>query len=151
MTALERIYKKWFEILGLAKVEDDSLTITNVGLDLLTADRFDEVISNQIIKFQYPDAIQATQSQWKRITPFPFILELLRRHDYISREEWVLFVNTAQSNEDMNYISDMIIEWRDLSENQHETISKLCKQIPINRSNDFLKFKKHSIKPEDIQ
>ncbi len=130
IAALVRIYKKWLEILGLAYIESKYWTITDAGLDVMTAKRPERVIMNQINRFQFPDGIRGKEGQWGGITPLPFLIELLRRYDYIDREEWILFVNLAQRNEHMADISQFISEWRRLEEKDRGRIIRSVQRIP---------------------
>lgn len=131
ITALERIYKRWFEILGLAYIEMNHWTITDVGLDLLSQKKPEKLIVNQLYRFQFPDGLRGEEAQWKRITPLPFVIELLRRNDHLDRNEWILFVNLAQSNEDIGQISELMKEWRELTDVDRDKMLRIVTKIPI--------------------
>jgi len=131
-TALTRIHKKLWEVLGLAWVEENSeIIITDAGLDLLAKKDHRPIIETQIAKWQYPNPSEHL-IDFKGILPHVFLLQTLQCVDYkISRNEFDLFVNLAQSQDDLDRIVRYIKHWRDLNDNEREELISLVKDIPI--------------------
>lgn len=133
-TALVRIWKKLLETLGLLWVQDDKeIIITDAGLDLISLEPRD-VIKSQIAKIQYPNpSLTGTYSgDFKGILPHLFLLQVLRECDYkITFDEYELFVNLAQSQEDITRVVNYIKCWRELDDGEKETVLSLVKEIPM--------------------
>jgi len=133
--ALIRIVKKLIAFLGLLWVDKDAeIVITDAGLDLLGAADPQAVIEKQIAKYQYPNPAEVTSyaSQFAGLLTHIFVLEVPVEVDLvISRDEFELFVNLAQSHADLPRIVRYIKTWRDLSEEEQETVANLVKGIPV--------------------
>ncbi len=123
-TALTRIHKKLWEVLGLAWVEENSeIIITDAGLDLLVKENHRPIIETQIAKWQYPNP-SAHLEGFKAILPHVFLLQVLQYVNYkISRDEFDLFVNLAQSQNDLVRIVRYIKHWRDLNEDEQRDVN----------------------------
>lgn len=132
-TALTRIHKVLWEVLGLAWVEENNeITITDVGHDLLAEEDPHPIIETQIAKWQYPNPSAERVRELKGILPHVFLLQVLQRVDYrISRDEFELFVNLARSHEDLERIVRYIKHWRDLNKSEQEKLRKLVEGIPV--------------------
>ena len=131
-TALTRIHKKLWEVLGLAWVEENNeIIITDAGLDLLAKKDHRPIIEAQIAKWQYPNP-SGHLRDFKGILPHVFLLQVLQGVDYkISRDEFDLFVNLAQSQEDLGQIVRYINHWRDLNDDEREELMNLVRDIPV--------------------
>ncbi len=128
--ALTRITKILLETLGLLWVFDNHrLVITDVGEALRNAETIEarrSVVQAQIAKIQCPNPLQSKRNQrgFSGIVPHLFLLDVLRRTDNeISFDEFELFVNLAQDQEDTDRIVQYITSWRTLSpEEQNELL-----------------------------
>jgi len=136
-TALVRIWKKLLETLGLLWVQDDSeIVITDAGLDLLSADDKNQrfVIDGQIVKYQYPNpSLSGVYARaFTGLLPHIFLLQVLMECDQrITSIEYELFVNLAQSQDDISQILKYILSWRDLDEKDREIITEAIKDIAM--------------------
>jgi len=128
--ALIRIWKKLLETLGLLWVQDDKeIVITDAALDLLSgqAEEKRQIIEKQIIKYQYPNPSLSGlyAEKFTGILPHIFLLQLLMKCDNrITAIEYELFVNLAQSQDDINHIVKYIHSWRDINEQKQQVILK---------------------------
>jgi hypothetical protein len=137
-TALIRIWKKLLETLGLLWVQDDKeIVITDAALDLLSgqAEEKRQVIERQIIKYQYPNPSLSGlyAEKFTGILPHIFLLQVLMKCDNrITSIEYELFVNLAQSQDDINRIVKYIHSWRDINEQKQQVILKNVQDIVMN-------------------
>jgi len=128
--ALTRITKTLLETLGLLWVlENHRIVITEVGNTLLnakTAGSRRSVVQAQIAKFQYPNPMQNERRQrgFSGIVPHLFLLDVLRKtENELSFDEFELFVNLAQDQDDVDRIVQYIKSWRQLQpEEQNELL-----------------------------
>ena len=138
--ALVRITKKLVAFLGLLWVDEDKeIIITDAGLDVLAADNPQPVIERQIAKYQYPNPGEVVKyiSEFEGLLPHIFLLDVLVHVDLaLTRTEYELFVNLAQSHEALERIVRYIQVWRDLSENEQHKILKLVQPIAMARPTD---------------
>jgi hypothetical protein len=127
-TALIRICKKLLETLGLLWVQDDTeIVITDAGLDLLSgqAQERRSVIERQIIKYQYPNPSLSKLygDSFDGLLPHIFLLQVLRECNHrITLIEYELFVNLAQSQDDVNRVAQYIHSWRDINQQEQQVI-----------------------------
>jgi hypothetical protein len=134
-TALIRIWKKLLETLGLLWVQDDKeIVITDAALDLLSgrAEEKRKVIERQIIKYQYPNPSlsELYAEKFTGILPHIFLLQVLTKCDNrITSTEYELFVNLAQSQDDINRIVKYIRSWRDINERKQKVILDNVQEI----------------------
>lgn len=132
-TALSRIHKKLWEVLGLAWVEENSeIIITDAGLELLPENTDHRpIIETQIARWQYPNPSVRLEG-FKGILPHVFLLQVLQQVDYrIAREEFDLFLNLARSQDDLDRIVRYIKHWRDLKENEQQELHDIVETIPM--------------------
>lgn len=134
-TALTRIVKKLLEVLGLLWIEPgQAIVITDAGLEAIIEEDPRQVIEEQIAKIQYPNpAITARYANdFLGLLPHLFLLQLLRETDYyLTVEEYDLFVNLAQGQEDVAKISRYVAYWRDLSAEEQSLVVRLARAIPM--------------------
>ncbi|MBA7657786.1 Endonuclease NucS [subsurface metagenome] len=133
-TALVRINIVLLRVLGLLWVEDDNtIVITDAGLQLLAEDREPSIIiESQITKWQYPNPTMEHLVGFKGILPYLFLLQVLQRVRYkISYDEFELFVNLAQAQEDLEKTIRYIKTWRELSKEEQTKLLELVKEIPL--------------------
>ncbi|TMM54726.1 AlwI family type II restriction endonuclease [Sulfitobacter sabulilitoris] len=129
---LARMLKQVFVMLGLAWVENDEFVeITDVGNEFLDGTDPDGVLSDQVSRFQFTNpTVRAKDHNGMSLHPVPFLLEVLRTVDgqYISRDEYVLFVSRAKRYDEIDRVIDSIHRYRDLdSEVKAELISQCSK------------------------
>jgi hypothetical protein len=126
--ALIRIWKKLLETLGLLWVQNDAeIVITDAGLDLLSAKDEEKrsVIQRQVIKYQYPNpSLSGLYAEsFEGLLPHIFLLQALRGCDHrITPIEYELFINLAKSQDDINCVVQYIHSWRDLNEEEQQTV-----------------------------
>jgi Holliday junction resolvase-like predicted endonuclease len=134
-TALTRIWKKLLETLGLLWVQENKeMVITDAGLEVIIADNSRPVIEGQIAKLQYPAPTLTGdyRDDFKGLLPHLFLLQVLRECNYrINLAEYELFVNLAQSQEDVQRVVNYITYWRDLNSEEKDTVLKVTKDIPM--------------------
>lgn len=139
-TALIRIWKKLLETLGLLWIQVESeIVITDVGLNLIAEEAQNAriVLESQIAKYQYPNP--SLTGEYSRnftgILPHIFLLQILKQCDHrISFIEYELFVNLAQSQDNIDQIQQFILSWRDLNEQEQETIKEVVRDIPMSEA-----------------
>lgn len=136
-TALTRIHKVLWETLGFVWVEDNNeIIITDAGLELLSPAEegkdFCPIIEEQIAKWQYPNPSMGHLTDFEGILPHLFLIQVLQQLEYkINRDELDLFVNLAQSQDDLSRIVRYIKHWRDLNESEQTELLDLVKEIPF--------------------
>lgn len=118
-----RTYMSWLVSLGLIFMQESSgrVELTLAGEAIMKGDSPVEVLTNQIMKYQFPSAYSLSRgvqvSQRFRIHPFVFLLRLLcdDRIGYLTEEEIAKVVIVEAENESdkcFNYIVDKIIRFR---------------------------------------
>ena len=118
-----RTYKAWLTSLGLIFTQEATGTIklTLAGEAIMNGDSPVKVLTNQILKYQFPSAFSVSRgvqvaSRFK-IRPFRFLLRLLldSRVGYLTEEEIAKIVVTEAERETdkcFEYIVNRIIEYR---------------------------------------
>jgi Holliday junction resolvase-like predicted endonuclease len=134
-TALPRILKKLLDMLGLLWIKrDQEIVITDAGLDAIIADDPSHVIEKQIAKIQYPNpTIRGRYADdFSGLLPHLFLLQLLREVGYyLTFEEYELFVNLAQDQDDLGRIERYIDCWRDLTKDEQTVVVDRARSIPM--------------------
>lgn len=136
-TALIRIWKKLLETLGLLWIQNDTeIVITDAGLNLIASQAGEErfVVEQQIVKYQYPNpGLSAAYAEsFDGLLPHIFLLQVLKEcSHHITYIEYELFVNLAQSQDDINGVVQNIHSWRDLNEKEKEIVREIVQQIPM--------------------
>lgn len=137
-TALPRILKKQLEMLGLLWVPpEQEAVVTKAGTQLrdrwLENEPLRPVIARQVAKMQYPNPSVAADynSEFQGILPHIFLLQLLDELDHITYDELVLFVNLAQSQDDLARIQRYILTWRELEEDEQDVVRNFIEPIPM--------------------
>lgn len=133
ITALERIGKVFLEYLGVAWItEQGGWGITDVGLEFLTQEDYRGVIERQVAKLQLPRFEGDEHAGVRGIIPHLFLLEVLQAvGSRLSREEFTLFVNLADSREDLEQVVKYIKGWRELKEKDRELVKSRCAEMPV--------------------
>lgn len=143
-TALVRILKKLLETLGLLWIEkDNEIIITDAGLESIIADDPHQIIDGQIAKIQYPNPTLTGRyaEDFHGLLPHLFLLQVLQETDYhITKEEYELFVNLAQQQEDLPSILRYIRHWRDLNESEQEVIRQIARDVPMAGDEEYSRY-----------
>ncbi|MBW8002051.1 MAG: AlwI family type II restriction endonuclease [Planctomycetes bacterium] len=136
-TALIRIWKKLLEALGLFWIQDNTaIIITDAGLEMIPSEGENSriAIEQQIAKYQYPNpSISSEYGEcFRGILPHVFLLQVLQRCGRkINSIEYELFVNLAQSQEDIDTIVTYINSWRDLKEKEQKLILEIAQKVAM--------------------
>lgn len=118
-----RTYKAWLVSLGLIFTQEATkkMRLTLAGEAIMKGDSPVEVLTNQILKYQFPSSFSLGRgvqvAKRFKIRPFLFLLRLLddERIGYLTEEEIAKIVATEAENESdkcYNYIVDRIIQFR---------------------------------------
>lgn len=118
-----RTYKAWLVSLGLIFTQESTgkIKLTLAGEAIMNGDSPVEILTNQILKYQFPSAFSIGRgvqvSERFKVRPFRFLLKLLEddRIGYLTEEEIAKIVVTEAENESdkcYNYIVDRIIQFR---------------------------------------
>lgn len=144
ITALERINKIIFELLGFAWInKEDRVMLTDAGLNFLSLDKPRRVVENQVTKMQWPVPERKDSDEWGKIIPYLFLLQVLQKSSYyLSEDEYQLFVNLAKDQEDITEVVDHIQRWRRLTENEQKRLLEKVKKIPMPKPTDIPLFEK---------
>lgn len=110
LTANSRGYKKKFEELGLCYIDNkDNLNITTAGKNFLNCsyNALTFFKTNQLIKFHY-------FFEENPFLPYLFLLKILEKieENYITDEEFKLFVFRSTRNDDLETVLNLIRQWR---------------------------------------
>ena len=118
-----RTYKAWLMSLGLIFTQESTgrIKLTLAGEAIMKGDSPVEVLTNQILKYQFPSAFSIGRgvqvaSRFK-IRPFRFLLKLLddKRIMFLTEEEIAKIIVTEAENESdkcYEYIVNRIIQFR---------------------------------------
>lgn len=118
-----RTYETWLSCLGLIFEEENTglQRLTIAGEMLLEGESPKLIITDQLMKFQYPSSYTLRQqvriADRFRVHPFRFMLALLCSGtiDYLTQEEIALFVITEgdrDTDECINHVSKRIVDYR---------------------------------------
>lgn len=122
-----RTYKAWLVSLGLIFKQESTgkMKLTLAGEAILNGDSPVEVLTNQILKYQFPSSFSLGKgvqvSERFKIRPFRFLLKLLDddKIGYLTEEEIGKIVITEAENESdkcYNYIVDRILQFRNFGD-----------------------------------
>lgn len=118
-----RTYKAWLMSLGLIFTQESTgrIKLTLAGEAIMKGDSPVDVLTNQILKYQFPSAFSVGRgvqvaSRFK-IRPFRFLLKLLddQRIQYLTEEEIAKIIVTEAENETdkcYEYIINKILQFR---------------------------------------
>lgn len=118
-----RTYKAWLVSLGLIFIQESTkkIKLTLAGEAIMNGDSPVPVLTNQILKYQFPSAFSVGRgvqvADRFKIRPFRFLLRLLddSRVEYLTEEEIAKIIVTEAENESdkcFNYIVDRIQQFR---------------------------------------
>lgn len=119
-----RTYMAWLVSLGLIFKQESSakIKLTLAGEAIMSGDSPVEVLSSQIMKYQFPSSFSLSRgvqvAERFKIRPFRFLFRLLDddRIQFLTEEEIAKIVAVEAENESdkcFNYIVDRIIEFRE--------------------------------------
>lgn len=122
-----RTYKAWLVSLGLIFTQESTgkIKMTLAGEAIMNGDSPVKVLTNQILKYQFPSSFSIGQgvqvSERFKIRPFRFLLKLLSddRIQYLTEEEIAKVIVTEAENESdkcYQYIVDRIIQFRNFGD-----------------------------------
>lgn len=118
-----RTYAAWLESLGLIFKQESTgnIMLTLAGVAILDGDSPVSVLTNQIIKYQFPSAFSVSRgvkvSERFKIRPFRFLLKLLmdRRIGYLTQDEIAKIVIIEAENEAercYEHVVDRVLKFR---------------------------------------
>ena len=122
-----RTYKAWLASLGLIFTQESTgrIKLTLAGEAIMNGDSPISVLSNQILKYQFPSAFSLSRgvqvaSRFK-IRPFRFLLKLLDdpRINSLSEDEIAKIIVTEAENESgkcYEYVVNRILQFRELGD-----------------------------------
>lgn len=143
-----RTYLAWLKSLGLLFKQNktNKVFLTLAGEAIISGEKPFEVISNQVLKYQFPSAYSVSRgvnvSSSFRIHPFWFLLKLLsdNRLNYLTQEEIGKIVITYAENETdscYNAVVEKIIRFRELKDKSlPDNFNERFKQSKGGRSED---------------
>lgn len=122
-----RTYKAWLVSLGLIFTQESTgkIKLTLAGEAIMNGDSPVEVLTNQILKYQFPSSFSIGRgvqvADRFRIRPFRFLLKLLddSHVEYLTEEEIAKIIVTEADNEGdkcYNYIVDRILQFRNFGD-----------------------------------
>lgn len=136
-TALIRICKKLLEVLGLLWVQEDKgIVVTDAGKQLIVEDEPRRVIENQVAKLQYPNPSLSGdyKDDFAGILPHLFLLQVLQKCSYrVSYDEYELFLNLANDQDDLERIVRYILCWRDLTDEERQVLLNRVRKVAESR------------------
>ena len=139
--ALARLHKRLFELLGLIYEDEYGfINITYAGYQFLTTKNLLEIKINQIQKFIYPNPVFGQFTKDCNINPHQFLLKILIEieDNYITKEEYVIFVCRSRNFAEINSVIAKIKFWRGQA-NQKHILNQLKGEISTKRNNSFYK------------
>lgn len=146
-TALSRITKVLLGTLGFLWVDNDrEIFITDSGFAMVEAlanhSELRPIVEAQVAKLQYPHP-NSPDFGGTGILPHLFLLQILQKTDYcLSFEEYELFVNLAQEQEDLPRILRYVMHWRDLRKEDKESLQNVFKSVPMKNDPPMARFRR---------
>ena len=133
LNAIVRGIKKKMSTLGLAYVNKNSLVkLTSAGNKFLKSNKFKEIIEHQLWKYIfYNPSIKTNKYKDTLIIPHAFLVEILLKvkKNYITNEEYKLFVCKADYQSDIDIVLEYINNWRKLNKKEQNQIITRLKNI----------------------
>lgn len=130
-TAMARMYKSVFSVLGLAWVEDsEKISITKAGEDFLAANDPISVIEKQVQKYQITNPTLGRAFDDFQVRPHIFLLEVLLNCNLrVSNDEYSLFISRARHHDDIDKVVSWISSWRSLDEGDRTLLKNLVESL----------------------
>lgn len=136
--ALIRIINTFLGTLGLLWAEaDQEIIITDAGVALVAAverktdPRF--AVERQIAKMQYPHPLLPSRYReaFGELVPHIFLMQVLKdTNEYLTFEEYELFVNLATEQGDVSRIVRYVQHWRNLDETARDELRAIFRTTP---------------------
>jgi hypothetical protein len=131
-TAIARMLKVIFDLLGVAWVDEESkIYITSTGDEFISSTKLDHIVKKQLFKYQfYNPSFKEEYFRSIRLFPHLFLLEILFafRNTGITKEEFILFVSRAESHDQLHDKVELIQKYRELNEKQRAGILNKLKR-----------------------
>jgi hypothetical protein len=133
-SAISRMNKVVFNTLGLAWIDKESTVfVTDAGRAFIKQKDSSAIVKKQVGKYQFGNPSLGEDTACFRLFPHLFLLDVLLAFpkEGISRQEYILFVSRAKSNEDLDEVIDRIKGFRSLSEEDKASLAEYLSTIPI--------------------
>ena len=135
--------KVLFEQLGFIFVNDKNiLTFTEIGRQFCNSNNLLSIKEKQLLKYQIYNPFNDAKLIDMKVKPHIFLLEILLNvnKNYLTKEEYILFVCRALKHKDIDYTLKKIEYWRTLSlYQQDKIINYLSSNIQTKRKNSLFK------------
>lgn len=133
-SAVGRMQLPVWRQLGLAWINDKNVPeVTEVGNAFIKMNASDRqtLLAIQLHRYQYWNPTNAAHfSNFKTFPVISLYRILLECGDRVSREELKLFCTRARTFEDADTVSDLISEWREISQESRRKLLGLAENIP---------------------
>lgn len=115
-TAVPRMIKRAIESMGLCVIDEErGVFLTPLGRKFLEQNQDPEALEQHLWRYQFPNPLNP-RARGIRLTPHTFLLEVLLSCDnYLSHDEFVLFVSRARRQSDKRQVVQRIKAWRRLN------------------------------------
>tara|TARA_B100000965_G_scaffold393771_1_gene405087 strand:+ start:1805 stop:3208 length:1404 start_codon:yes stop_codon:yes gene_type:complete len=142
LNALVRGIKSKMQTLGLLWVEEGSkISITSTGERFFRNQDFKEIVEHQLWKYIfYNPSMRKKIYHDTLLIPHAFLCQVLIEieENYITHDEYILFVCKADTHEDLKVVLNEIRQWRKLdSTKQEEVLSRLKELKSSTRGNSL--------------
>jgi len=140
--ALVRGIKTKMQTLGLLWIKDSSkIAITSAGERFLKDNEFIKIIEHQLWKFIWSNPTQKKKIYHDTLlVPHVFLCEVLLEVEgnYITHNEYTLFVCKADTHDDLDQVVKDIREWRKIKIKQQEEILTRLKELKSSKRGESL-------------
>lgn len=133
--AIIRVIKVITSTLGLAWVnEKEKLHITDIGKQLLEKSNYEEIIFNQIRRFEFNNFNITRSKDNIRVLPIFYLANVLikLKDKYLTKDEYCLFIAKKLNNNEIKKSIDEIERYRLLNDKDKEKIKDYLKAKNIN-------------------
>lgn len=133
-SAIARVFKVICTTLGLAWVnENEKIALTEIGENLIKSENF-SILQKQIDKYQFHNpSFHNKDFKLIRVNPVYFLTSLILNLDdqYLTKDEYVLFVAKQQENDDIEKAVELIENYRKLNKEKQKNLIDYLKNIEI--------------------
>jgi len=134
-TAISRMLKVIFDLLGVAWVDDESkIYLTTTGDEFIKSDKLNEIVRKQLLKYQfYNPSYREEYFRSIRLFPHLFLLNILLSfpNGWISKGEYILFVSRAKSPDQLQEKIELIHKYRELNKKEKDNILNKLRKTRI--------------------
>lgn len=137
--AIIRVIKVITSILGLAWVnEKEKLHITDIGKQLLEKSNYEEIIFNQIRRFEFNNFNITKNKDNIKVLPILYLANVLikLKDKHLTKDEYCLFIAKKLNNNEIKKSIDEIEKYRSLNDKEKEKIKDYLKAKNINNIQD---------------